>query len=359
MIEFALKSENLFWRRFMSDVTSRCARVVLCLSAFVTIGRFSLTGTALAGSAATVLTNCGTISSQGNYVLGRNITVSGTCFTITSGNVGLDLGGHTITGNGTGQGIRDLGANSANYTVIANGTITNFGQAIDLSNSSNVTIGSVNVSFNSGSGITIGGCCNTLTNIKANNGSGVAIGGCCNTLSTIQADNNGSYGIYVQGGSNFGTGIEVDANGTGIFMGAGFNSLTSTTANNNLLDGIQLNDGHSSVANSTASGNAANGVRFSYSGATGVIPGNNLVTNTTASGNGNDGIGETGAAISIEYGDEVTNSTANRNHGHGIFLVCPSNALGNSAAYNSGGNWSRLHRVESAPTPATMHRETA
>jgi hypothetical protein len=115
------------------------------------------------------------------------------------------------------------------------------------------------------------------------------------------------------------------------------NFLSQSVANNNGWDGIQLNDGHSSVTSSKANGNVLNGVDFSYGGATGVIPGNNLVTNTTAYGNGRDGIGETGPT-SIESGDEVANSTANQNHGHGIFLVCPSNALGNSASSNIGGN---------------------
>jgi hypothetical protein len=306
----------------------------------------ALAGLGLPGSAAaatppaTVLTSCGTISNPGNYILGGDITASGTCFTITTGGIGLDLGGHKITGNGTGQGIRDVGSGSANI-VITNGSIANFGQGIFL-NGSNETIDSMDVE-NTSEGINIAGSFNTVTHVKANNNAntGVSVGsfglgGCCSTLNGIQADNDGVIGISVPGGSSSGTNIEANGNGgDGVFMTNSFNGLNLVTAQGNGFDGIQENDGQSSVANSNVSGNGLNGIEFGGSGA---LLGHNLITNTIANKNKKDGIGETGNPLNNQFGDEVTNTTANQNVGRGIFLVCPSNALGNKASSNKGGN---------------------
>ena len=289
--------------------------------------------------AQTVLTSCGTISSPGSYVLGNDITASGICFTITTGGVGIDLRGHTLTGNGTGSGI--VVGNGSNI-VITNGTITNFGQGVQMSSNSsrNETIDRLNVSGNTGEGISIGGCCNTLTNIKANNTGniGIVIVGPNNSLNTIQADGNGSYGVLLQGGLSSGTLIEASGNGGyGIEVSTCCNSVGQTTATNNGFAGIHEVGGQSVVANSIASGNLGNGVDLTASDATGAVPGHNLVTNTIANGNGRDGIGETGSNSAANE-DVVANSTANQNKGRGIYVICPSNTLRDTALNNQGGN---------------------
>jgi hypothetical protein len=49
-----------------------------------------------------------TVSASGVYTVTKNLTATGTCITITAAaNVVIDLHGHTITGNGTGNGITD------------------------------------------------------------------------------------------------------------------------------------------------------------------------------------------------------------------------------------------------------------
>ncbi len=57
---------------------------------------------------AQTISSCTTISSAGNYVLGTDImNDAGTaCINIVSSNVILDGGGHTITGNGAGNGVQ-------------------------------------------------------------------------------------------------------------------------------------------------------------------------------------------------------------------------------------------------------------
>jgi hypothetical protein len=47
----------------------------------------------------TMLNNCQTISSPGNYQLSSNLSASGDCFTITASNVSIDLKGHSLMGD--------------------------------------------------------------------------------------------------------------------------------------------------------------------------------------------------------------------------------------------------------------------
>ena len=58
----------------------------------------------------TAVSACGTLSPAGNYFLTKNLTSSGTCIVIGDQGVSFDMQGHTITGNGTGDGITDGGA---------------------------------------------------------------------------------------------------------------------------------------------------------------------------------------------------------------------------------------------------------
>jgi hypothetical protein len=45
------------------------------------------------------------VSSSGNYTVTANLTATGNCIVITVPNVAIDLQGHMIAGNGTGNGI--------------------------------------------------------------------------------------------------------------------------------------------------------------------------------------------------------------------------------------------------------------
>ena len=143
---------------------------------------FAIAGLLLAGPAAraqTVLTACGDITSAGNYALGNNITAAGDCFTLKASNVAIDFKGKTLTGNGTGAGIRD-DETARNYAVISNGKIRNFYDGINVRASGNATIHEMDVSGNTSTGILITGCCSTLEAVKANEngGDGIFIRGC-------------------------------------------------------------------------------------------------------------------------------------------------------------------------------------
>src|SRR5258708_7018561 len=90
------------------------------------------------------------ITSSGNYIVTKNLNSAGTCITIQADNVTIDLQGHTITGNGTGNGITDGGRSDQNI-VIANGTVQSFGGAIIVNFSHPVTISGLTVQKNAGS----------------------------------------------------------------------------------------------------------------------------------------------------------------------------------------------------------------
>ena len=72
-----------------------------------------------------------TVSTSGTYTVTENLTATGTCITITAAaDVVIDLHGHTITGNGTGNGITDANNGCSpscqHNIIIANGTIKGF-----------------------------------------------------------------------------------------------------------------------------------------------------------------------------------------------------------------------------------------
>jgi hypothetical protein len=104
-------------------------------------------GVADEAKAATPIATCPyTIASPGSYVLTKNLTVAGTCITISANAVVLDMQRHTITGNGTGNGITDGGFFQA--IVIANGTVQDFETGIVMNNSHPVTLTGMTVQKN-------------------------------------------------------------------------------------------------------------------------------------------------------------------------------------------------------------------
>jgi hypothetical protein len=226
----------------------------------IALASLGLVVTAPAASAATVLTSCGTISSPGNYVLGRNITASGTCFTIGSSNVGFDLQGHTLKGNGTGTGVVAAESSDLRYPysniVITSGIITKFATGIDLSNSANASLTSINVNNNGGDGIVLAAP-SLLTKSKAshNGGHGIAItNGGDAVVVDCTADDNGGDGMYFNGGDNRVVNIKADGNaGDGIALPDGGNYLTTSEASGNGGAGIYL------ICPGNALGDAAHG----------------------------------------------------------------------------------------------------
>lgn len=276
--------------------------------------------------AQTVLTACGSLTT-GNYVLKKNLTASGTCFTITGDNVALDLKGHTLTGDGSGDGITDAGANH-DFAVISNGKITNFTNGINLSSSGLATISKMTLNKNANFGLRLSRCCNTLNVITANNNGsdGVRIDQCCNLMTGGTANSNG---------------------GDGIDMSHCCSTVNSTTANNNHNEGLDLFGCCSFAIKDMVIGNGGQGIHMDEccngvlnttvknSGETGVelLSDDNLVLNSTSSKNGGSGF-----LLTDDTENQVTASTASGNTDTGVSIECPGNVVGLTAKNNSSGN---------------------
>jgi len=210
-------------------------------------------------SAATAISACGTLSPAGNYFLTSNLTATGNCLVIGAPNIAIDMKGKTITGNGTGSGITD-GGSVRDFAVIVNGKIRNFDTGIDLSDSGNAIISNVDSSNNTGDGIFIDGCCNTLNSVTANN--------------------NGGGGIVMEGDDSSLTKVEANGNADGgIFIAECCDLLVASTANNNAGIGVEIEQDDSFVVSSKIQNNSGNGLEM--------VDDNGVIKTITSSNGGN------------------------------------------------------------------------
>jgi hypothetical protein len=146
------------------------------------------------------------------------------------------------------------------------------------------------------------------------------------TLINTAADHNGGYGIFSTGTQN---------------------NITQSEANYNAADGIVFTGCCNTVTGTTTSHNGGSGIIMGSA-----IPGvgqvlYELVIGSEATDNGANGI-DIGQASNVgpgvSFNRNVIDNTARKNQGMGIVLVCPSNAVsysnavGNTAQNNSGGN---------------------
>jgi len=286
-----------------------------------------------AASADTEITGCPfTITSAGTFFLKSNLTAVGTdCIKVHHGNVGIDMRGHTIKGDGTHAGITD-NSMFEESVAISHGKISHFHDGIGFYGSGVVTIEGVESSDNTNDGIFIKDFDNNLTDVKANrNGHrGIDIEECCNLLNRIQAnDNAGSDGVLLVGccsnlhqvtaKNNGDDGIDAldccngiadsQANSNkndGIFMTGGDNVLSNVKTNGN-NDGIFMTDGSNVLSNVKTNGNTLDGIESCCGD-------DDLVTNATANTNRGDGMEFSGDD------DAVADSVANNNHDVGIDL---------------------------------------
>jgi hypothetical protein len=253
-------------------------------------------------SAATAVSACGTLASPGNYFLTKNLSATGDCLVIGADNVAIDLKGKTITGNGSGSGITDGGIFRA-VPIIANGRIRNFDTGISLA-AGDTMISNVDSSKNTGDGIFIGSC--------------------CNTLNSVTADNNGGTGIDIASDDSSLTKIEANGNGDGgIFISSCCNLLVEGVANNNHGIGVQINSDDNFVVGSTMQGNSDIGLKMID---------DNGVIKTTSLKNGGDGMRFTSTV------NQVIQSKSNKNVGDGIVFDGRFGVLAGVQANKNGGD---------------------
>jgi hypothetical protein len=298
------------------------------------------------------LTACGVLAAPGNYLLTTNLSSAGTCFVIGANGVGLDLGNHTIRGNGTGSAIGD-GGTARRSIVITRGQILNFQTGVDLAQSTNVTIEKLRVQRNVGSGIVIGpspdsdACCSTIASTVAsdNGGDGIFVGNCCNTFTAVRASGNTGHGIRTQQCcSTITDSAATRIGGHGFFTQGCCSTVNESSAEKNGGDGIVLNDCCGSVTASKSEDNGGRGISSDSCC--------NQVKGCQASGNDASGIDfpaggfhsvtASTARKNTEFGVRLGGSDA-RNHLTGVqatgnlvgaSIQCPSTVLRLTAADN-------------------------
>ena len=184
----------------------------------------------------TPIVACQTITSLGSYRLVQNLTATpgSSCLIINSDLVTIDLAGFSINGDGSSVGVLGFNVGGAvlHGVAVRNGSISNFGVGVSLTNTSGAIVEELRV-FNNRNGMVVSNgivknnvaSANLLTGIAAN---GVVIGN--------DADLNGSDGIQVTGSAH-------DNNATyngsvGISAHAG-STLVGNTATNNGI-GIEV-----------------------------------------------------------------------------------------------------------------------
>jgi hypothetical protein len=276
-------------------------------------------------TAPTPISACGTINVPGNYAVTKNLTASGDCLTLTVSNVAIDLQGHKITGDGTGDGITDGGNNIA-FIVVANGAITNFDTGIELTTFDSQTsdlILNVSASGNAADGIDIAGRDNNLSGVIAslNGGDGIVLGDCCDSLFNVITNGNHLDGVNFADEDYLLNVISNGNSGNGV-TGFSDSFVVNSVANKNHGNGLDLQEGDDFVVSSLANHNQGDGMHFSAF---------NQATDSKASGNQGNGI------LAGEF-SLVTSVVTNKNAGDGVDLTCPGNAVRVSAKGNTGTN---------------------
>ncbi len=233
---------------------------------FAALGALALIIFAVSPSRAdTGVSSCGTLSAAGNYFLTKNLTSTGTCITVASEGVSLDMKGHTITGDGSGDGITD-GGGAFESMAIANGKIRNFSVGIGLDSSCCVVIRNVDSSKNTDTGVLIGKCCGVLDSVTANNNGSVGImaAECCYSMNKIQANNNGAGGgiVAISCCTTVANSTVSHNGGDGVFGNGCCNFVVNSKVQQNAGDGVDLTDCCSFVVGSTVAINVGDGVHL-------------------------------------------------------------------------------------------------
>jgi hypothetical protein len=205
----------------------------------------------LAVAAPRLVTNCMAITQPGSYIVFNNIQATGDCLVVQSDFVTIDLSGFAISGNGTGAGVVEHLAVGRRGITIRNGTITGFASAIQLGNSTAVTVERIHATANTFAGV-IAGDTSDVSNCKIiGNGSGNAInlGQRALVSGNIVNDNQGT-GIFVGLGSNV-IGNAVGRNQTGISTAEGA-LVVNNVSRNNRSYGISMDCPGAAIANTTS-----------------------------------------------------------------------------------------------------------
>ena len=250
---------------------------------------------------------------------------------ISDNNITLDGDGYTITGPGSGDGVKSTDVQT--YITVKNLTITGFNNGIwvrgsnhtltnntltgndfgiELDSSSFVKVTNNTASNNAYAGIHMFNAHgNILSGNTANSNSEIAgfwvDSSNDNTFNGNTANSNSGVGFYVSQGSsgNILNGNIANSNSYGIFLSGSENTLSSNTANENTYDGIHLFD--------AASYNKLDGNTATFNSGSGIVLwgscDNNTVTGNTISSNTRFGIHLSSSTANIIYHNNIVDNS--------------------------------------------------
>lgn len=193
--------------------------------------------------AVTNIDSCRTITSSGSFRLTRNLTANGACLVIQANNVTIDLQGHTLKGNGTGEGATTGDNTPRSGIEIRNGVVTNFSDGLRLPFVQGAVVERVRAVQNANNGILVGAGSVVSSNVaNANHGRGIV------TFNTGGIDDGGLITDNVAVGNGF-NGILSLNNGT---------TIRGNSVRGNGSDGIEVQCPSAVIGNSVT----GNGTRF-------------------------------------------------------------------------------------------------
>ncbi|HXN86678.1 MAG TPA: right-handed parallel beta-helix repeat-containing protein [Candidatus Binataceae bacterium] len=253
-------------------------RVRLMLAIGALAGLFS------AGTArATDITACGTtIKKPGFYAVTQDLTASqGDCIDVSAGHTIVFLGGHQITGSGSGVGIRLLTPAKFSFIEGGNSTISGFAIGIE-DDASNARGDNFNANSNATGGVLVNGAqSSTFSNFQASSNGSFGVHfvlGTGSVAESAQASANGGYGIWLDGAK----GVRIDNFDTeknalaGVYIGCASNGPGgSCSARNHIGSANQVYDGF-------ADGNGPYGIAIDATASANIVTSVESMNNKTA-----------------------------------------------------------------------------
>lgn len=245
------------------------------------LGLSAIAGFVGAGSAmAADISACGTtLSKPGFYQVTRDLTASGgDCIDVNAARTIVFLGGHHLTGNGSGIGVKFSSRAKGSFLEGGNATISGFAVGVE-DGASNVRGDNFNAMGNTTGGVLVSGAQgSTFSNFQASSNGSYGVHflmGANSVAEGAQASSNGSYGIWLDGAK----GVRIDNFDTeqnamaGVYVGCATNGPgTSCSGGNHLGSANQVYDGF-------ADGNGPYGVAIDANATA------NLVTSVEAMNN--------------------------------------------------------------------------
>jgi nitrous oxidase accessory protein NosD len=171
------------------------------------------------GGGGTPITLCGQTVTT-NAVLLLDLACTGDGVVVGAAGIKIDLGGHSIQGDGVTE---DVGVDVAGFSniTVSNGVLRNFNTGVYSNGASHMTVSKI-----------------------------IATGS--------------NYGIWAVGGESVSISSSVTSgNGTGVFIQQATPSVKSLNSSGNTFEGLQIQGQGLKVASSTISGNGRNGINAS------------------------------------------------------------------------------------------------